>query len=337
MSKSIHHILVWVGIYVAYTIMLSFHGDPVSMMLLNFYQVSMYVVAYYLLRYIQIPYLYDQKKFGLFALSLILSSVFVYMLYRGCVIYFLDGVRGFSKQLHYEPMADYLVKVIRFYSPAMALLALESHFKGKKEKERILQLEKEKLSNELKYLKAQINPNFLFNTLNNLYAHVRNESPKAPDMIMKLSGILDYVLYQSQHTSVQLSKEVETIENFIELEQIRYGNNLNIGFNSGGDLSVPISPLVLMAIVENAFKQESMSITKASKIDIQVLEKNKTIHFKIVSVKNEGLENIIRSKNNTDDILAIKRQLDLVYPEQHDLAIADLDDSFNVTLTINSN
>jgi len=297
MSKPINHILIWVGIYIIYTIMLSFNTDPVSMMLLNLVQV----------------------------------------LYRGCVIYILDGRRGFTKQLYYEPFADYLVKVIRFYSPAMALLALESHFKGKNEKKRILQLEKEKLSTELKYLKAQINPNFLFNTLNELYTHVQNESPQAPDMILKLSGILDYVLYQSQNSNVQLENEVESIKNFIDLEKIRYGENLDVLLEVTGDLSIPFSPLVLFSVVENAFKQNHINQMNPSKIEIKILEKNHKLHCKIVTYKNDNIGTSTYTNEDTAGSLAIKRQLDLVYPDKHDLIIQDLPNSLNVSLTINLN
>jgi len=145
-------------------------------------------------------------------------------------------------------LIDYLTQTVQFYSPAMALLAWESHHERKAEQERIHQLEKEKLNTELKFLKAQLNPHFLFNTLNNLYSFVVTGSPKAPEMILGLSGILDYVLYRSQQASVPLAEEITAIENFINLEKIRYGDRLEINYQTAGNKSVPIKRALVYQI-----------------------------------------------------------------------------------------
>jgi len=334
MSNLVRHTLLWVGIYVVYTVMLSINNDPIAIMLLNLLTTTLYIIAYYLLRNVQIPYLYDENKIVLFVGSIVVTSLFLYGFYRLVAVYWLDGVRGISSDLGYTPLGDYLVKAIRFYSPAMALLALESYFEGRKEQVRIQRLEKEKLVNELKFLKAQINPHFLFNTLNNLYSYVLTESPKAPDMILRLSGILDYVLYRSQQSTVLLSEEVQTIEHFLMLEKTRYGERLDIQFQTNGDLSVPISPLILLSLVENAFKHGASGDIDQPKICIDIFEKNKNIHCHVWNTKSNYQGELNDAYKKGIGLSNIRRQLELVYPLQHELSIEDGKEEFRVNLKI---
>ena len=334
MNKLVQHVFVWVGIYVVYTIMLSINADPIAVMLLNLLTVGLYMMAYYLLRNVQIPYLYDKNKTILFIASVVISSILLYVIYRGGLIYVLDGVRGLSSKNRYTLVGDYLVKAIRFYTPAMALFAIESYFEGRNEQIRIQRLEKEKLANELKFLKAQINPHFLFNTLNNLYSYVLQESPKAPDMILRLSGILDYVLYRSQQATVLLSEEVETIENFLALEKIRYGDRLAVAFQTEGDLSIPISPLILLSLIENAFKHGASGDIDHPKIRIHIFEKNKSIHCEVWNTKTTYNGELNDAYKKGIGLSNIQRQLVLVYPQKHELKIVDGEESFTVNLKI---
>ena len=255
MKKILNHIFLWVSIYIVYTYMMSFYEDLEGRMVANLVNVPLFMLAYYFLRYVQIPYLYNQGKMIQFVLSIIVSSFVIGSICRINGILWMDEYFGRGEEdIPFITMGAYLLKTVRYYTPAMAILAWESHQERRKELERMQLLEKEKIANELKFLKAQINPHFLFNTLNNLYSYVVNQSPKAPDMIMQLSGILDYVLYKSQKKEVPLCSEVNTIEHFLKLEQIRYGDRLQVNFKTEGNMTIPISPLILLSIVENAFK-----------------------------------------------------------------------------------
>jgi len=187
--------------------------------------------------------------------------------------------------------------------------------------ERIQLLEKEKLANELKFLKAQINPHFLFNTLNNLYSFVLIQSPKAPDMIMQLSGILDYVLYKSQNKEVALNDEVKTIEHFIKLEQIRYGERLEVELKTDGDLSIGISPLILLSIVENAFKHGASGDIDYPKIKIDIREQNQEIHCVVWNTKSQHVGEINDAYKVGIGLSNIERQLKLIYPEKQEFSV----------------
>lgn len=329
------HTLLWVSIYIVYTYMMSHYDDLQARMLANLVNVPLFMAAYYTLRYWQIPYLYNKGKMGLFILSLLISSYAFAAICRLNGILWMDAYFGQTGDHPFMNLGMYLIKTVRFYTPAMAILAWESHQERRRELERMQLLEKEKLSNELKFLKAQINPHFLFNTLNNLYSYVVNQSPKAPDMIMQLSGILDYILYKSQQKTVPLCEEVTTIEHFLKLEQIRYGNRLEVQFNHTGKLSIPVSPLLLLSVVENAFKHGVSGDIDCPKVHIDIKELDGTVHCKVWNTKSRHQGELNDAYKEGIGLNNLKRQLDLVYPDRHDLQIEDEAAYFCVTLTVN--
>ena len=173
-------------------------------MVVNVVNVVLFMLAYYALKYVQIPYFYNKGKMVAFILSVMFTSLVLAAICRINGLLWMDALNGDTKYIPFMTIGSYLMKTVRFYTPAMALLAWEAHEEQRKERERIQELEKEKIATELKFLKAQINPHFLFNTLNNLYSFVLNRSPKAPEMIMQLSGILDFVLYKSLHKTIPI-------------------------------------------------------------------------------------------------------------------------------------
>lgn len=306
-------------------------------LLINLLNLAIYMSAYYLLKQVQLPYLYNRGKIGLFILSLLGLSVLFYTVWRVAGVLWIDEMRGLKGRMYFMSPIDYMTQTVQFYSPAMALLAWESHYERKAEQERIHHLEKEKLTTELKFLKAQLNPHFLFNTLNNLYSFVVNGSPKAPDMILGLSGILDYVLYRSQQPSVPLSEELIAIENFINLEKIRYGDRLQVDYHIAGKQSVLVSPLLLLSLVENAFKHGASGDIDTPKITIEIQEKSEVITCNVWNTKSSHQGEINDAYKEGIGLSNIKRQLNLVYPNHHTLIIKDAVDSFTILLTIQPN
>lgn len=293
------------------------------------------MAAYYLLRHYQLPKLYNQKKWLLFVLSLLATSLGFYVIWRVAGIVWMDDLQyRNSRDRPFWNTAHYLVQTVQFYSPAIALLAIDTYHDRQREKLRLEQLEKEKLATELKFLKAQINPHFLFNTLNNLYSFVVNQSPKAPDIILQLSGMLDYVLYQSQQESVPLREELNCIENFLQLEQIRYGDRLKVDYQTDGDFTLFVAPLLLLSIVENAFKHGASGDIDEPKIQIQIHADIEAIQCKVWNTKSQYQGELNDAYKEGIGLKNVKRQLDLIYPERHELEIKDKMDAFCVNLTI---
>ena len=201
-------------------------------------------------------------------------------------------------------------------------------------KEREKNLVKEKLETELKFLRSQTNPHFLFNTLNNIYALARKKSDKTPEVIMKLSDLLSFMLYQSGKDVIAIEEEIKMIEDYIELQKIRYNDRLSLQLVKNIDKgSQQIAPLLLMPLVENAFKHGASETRFDSFINIDICLENGLLHFFI----ENSIENCESKKENCNIGLSnIKRQLELMYKE-YKLNIDDKDKTFKVNIIINLN
>lgn len=191
--------------------------------------------------------------------------------------------------------------------------------------------ELEKVNAELSYLKLQINPHFLFNTLNNIYSLASVQSTQTPAAVMKLSEIMRYVIYDAQADYVPVDKEIEYIRNYIELQKMRSNDKLLLNFETSGDLSsYKIAPLLLLSFIENAFKY-GISNHEKSNIRISITVNNGMLEM----IVNNTIFN--RPHNNHINNIGIpnsSRRLELLYPAKHILTVNKLDNVFNVDLKI---
>ncbi|MBS1731316.1 MAG: histidine kinase [Bacteroidetes bacterium] len=194
-----------------------------------------------------------------------------------------------------------------------------------------LNAQQEKVTAELQLLKAQVHPHFLFNTLNNIYSFSLENSPKTPGLILKLSNLLSYMLYDCRSAEVRLGKELDIIKNYIELEQERYGNKIDISWNVNGDVQdIFIAPLLLIPFIENAFKHGTSEQIEKSWLTVDISVKENKLKAKIANSKNEFA---LHSKNGIG-IENVKKRLAFIYPEQHELKINEESNFYVVSLTI---
>ncbi len=268
----------------------------------------------------------------LFGLSIPFIGFILYFTWRIAGRLWLDDLRGL--QPDFMRFDRYLFYVVQFYSPAVLLLAWEIQDERRKDTEQLLELEKEKISTELKFLKAQLNPHFLFNSFNNLYSLVINGDPKGPKMILQLSAILDYILYKSQQDVVPLSEEIHIVNEYIALEKIRYGERLIVDLECSGDQEIPISPLLILTLVENAFKHGASMDIDTPKIIIDINVEKENIICRIWNTKSaySGESKDVHKKGI--GLSNVKRQLELRYPNQHDLTIKETEKDYQVDLTL---
>lgn len=198
---------------------------------------------------------------------------------------------------------------------------------------RLKKIQNEKLKAEVNYLKAQINPHFLFNTLNSIYALTLKKSDQAPWAVLKLSDMMRYVVTESDSEKVPLEYEIQYISDYIDLQKLRMGNNTDFTFEIKGEPNRKrIAPIILVNYVENAFKY-GVNPDEASKIKIIITLDPKGVELlvenKITVRKNSIMEQTTEGNRNT------KRRLDYFYPDKHQLEVNQNDDFYSVKLYLN--
>ena len=191
-------------------------------------------------------------------------------------------------------------------------------------------LKAEKAKTELSLLRMQINPHFFFNTLNNLYALTIKNSKQAPEVILKLSDMMRYTIYEGEKELVTLNDEIDYLNNYIELHKIRYKKSVDIIFTQDIDTSLQIAPLLFIILLENAFKHGIQTLAENAYIHMSLKENKEQICFEIENnfdPKEEAKSNGIGLKN-------LKKRLSLLYPQKHDLIVEKTKNTYKTTLKI---
>lgn len=192
-------------------------------------------------------------------------------------------------------------------------------------------IERERLESELKMLKFQINPHFLFNTLNNLHTLVYKKSDNAPEVVMKLSSLMRYMLYETEGNYVSLTKELEYLQNFVELQKLRLASNQKVNMTIRGEVNgYEIAPLLLVPFIENAFKHGTRA-SKETQIEILVSISNGVLTFNCI---NDYQPNIQTQVNSGIGLANVKKRLELMYNGRYQLNIDTSNNKYNVNLTL---
>jgi len=198
------------------------------------------------------------------------------------------------------------------------------------------ELETQTMQSELRFLKSQINPHFLFNTLNNLYALTLKKSDLAPEIVLKLSEMMRYMLYECNEKSVPLSKEVNYLQNYLDLEALRQGKNVEIEFEVNGQISdQKIAPLMFIPFLENSFKHGLSHHISKGYVKIQLDASDTTIHLYIENSKPESLPLPDHSRRSGGiGLVNVRRRLDLLYPGKYELRLNDTPQTYAIELTL---
>jgi sensor histidine kinase YesM len=203
--------------------------------------------------------------------------------------------------------------------------------KWQKDKQEREDLEKDKVSSELSFLKAQINPHFFFNTLNNIYALTKVDADEAGKAIHQLSRMMRYLLYETQQGQTMLSQEIAFVKDYIGLMQLRLTDAVKVDFEAPDNLTDrPMAPMLLLPFVENAFKH-GVSTTHESHINIVILQRGNLLDFMI---KNSIMKDksISLDTNSGIGLVNTRRRLDLLYPGKYTLANGGLDNGNEYTV-----
>ena len=342
-KRWLSHVIFWVLLLFSYSLAMingydSFYKSFNRNLILLIPQV---LASYFIIYYLNPKYLY-QKKYILFGVLFVLGTYVFSILARVLLVHIIEELYReppFRKESIYEIATDlkklYKDFFYRVYLPVFLVVSIKLVKERFEEKNRQEILQKEKVTAELNFMKAQIHPHFLFNTLNNLYVLTLQKSDKASETVLKLSEMLDYMLYKCNSNSVTIAEEIQLIKNYINLEQLRYGDRLNVIFNLDVDFDqTQIAPLILVSLIENAFKHGASGTVKTPKIAIEFQVKNNVLQFSIYNTKPTQVQKDETNFKKGIGLQNIKNQLSLIYPDKHVFEIKETKESYLVDLTI---
>jgi len=290
--------------------------------------------SYYVLYYI-LPKLLnnkgDRKKYISLLLLALVITVFTY---RAIALFFIKpviyrGTMNFGPYFSGAWLLNMLMD-IGFASGAAIMIKQFRLQLADQEKEK--SLIRDKLGTELKFLRNQTNPHFLFNTLNNIYALARKKSDETADVVMKLSKLLRFMLYESKNEQIKISDEIKILDDYIALEKIRYNERLAVSFLLEIDNeNEQIAPLLLIPFVENAFKHGASESRFESFIHLDIKLQGGILEFYIENTKEPNGK---KTGNENIGLTNVRRQLELLYKE-HEILVESETAVFKVFLKIN--
>lgn len=300
----------------------------------RFYLILPEILFTYLIVYYVIPKFYLRNKYFSFSVLTICLTIIFFIV--SCFLSYK------TKNFYHEPINNQLVilwhysmKFITEGPPIACILFLtikmfKNHYQKLEEKQ---MLAKENKDAELQLLKAQVNPHFLFNTLNNIYSFTLNKSEQAGVLVKKLTSVFRYMTDDCNQALVPLDKELKMLQDYIGLEKVRYGNRISIDINISGDATGKmITPLLMIPLIENSFKHGTSQMLEKPWIILDIIINKKTLTF---SLKNSRpLQTNLSNGKNGLGLKNVKKRLELIYPHEHELNIETNGKQFSVHLEI---
>ncbi len=287
-----------------------------------------YLMAALVINYVLLSKYYYKGKYLQFAIGIVVVII-------GCVLIeelvlekiFFPDTRG-------SRFTGVLFNFIRMIPMIMLFVGSKFAWDAQRKERELAQLKGAINDSQLQFLKSQINPHFLFNSLNNLYSYALEKSEKTPGIILELSSLLRYMLYDCRESYVPLDKEAKYIHDFIKLQSLQIEDRGDVTFTSSGNFKGRvIAPLILIVFIENCFKHSTSSQSDKIKIAIDLTLDNDVVYLKC--------QNTHAKSSNTNNLAQgiglenVKKRLALMYPDKHKLRINDSEDVYTVDLKIN--
>ncbi|MCU0469717.1 MAG: histidine kinase [Arcicella sp.] len=277
---------------------------------------------FYINSEILIPKILNKKGIWVYLVGALLLISAAFLINSFIRTTFLSG--------QFFPRTGSTFQLLFFLALSTSYRIISDNQKAEKEKK---ERETEKLKSELSFLRSQISPHFMFNVLNSIVSLSRRKPEKVEPVVVKLSDLMRYMLYESDDAKVTLERETQYLKAYIELQQLRFGDDISINFKINDlDIHQTIEPMLLIPFVENAFKH-GVGMIKSPTIDIDLHTQNAKLIFE---VKNKTNKQFKESKDGASGIgLAnVKRRLELLYPNNHQLIIEDEEHSYSIRLMI---
>lgn len=329
-NKPILHVAFWLmyGSYFLFAISVGRRGDPDWGRIIPDF--SLYILFLLVISYSNyfffLPRLIRDRNFSRYLMTYVpVFLTLVFLLFKCRQFIILTLGEGTNTWVYSARFALSVFMAAFFVSAFVGLLKfIEDYF----------ELANQQLNSELRFLKAQVNPHFLFNTLNNLYYLAVNQSDQTPEVVAKLSGMMRYMIHESNTETVPLSKEVAYMENYLDLEKLRLNEAVPIAFEVQGEISgARITPLILITFLENAFKHGISNAREGSWITVRLSVKGQHLHYQVAnSIVAQG-EKTVREASGIG-LVSVRRRLELSYPGKHEISVSEDDERYRVDLKI---
>ena len=335
-----YHVIFWCLYFLFNTLRWgSYFGDYEYSLKTNSLGFPIHMILCYLNIYVLMPVFVYKKKYLTYVIMLV-TALFVMVLVKFNLTYFLvsKNVWPEGPEIIHKITLNYSIDMMIGELYVIAFVtAIKTTSDWIKEKKRLTDMERLQLQTELMFLRMQVSPHFFFNTLNNIYSLAIEKSDKTPKLILKLSELMHYLLYETKKKRQNLEKEILCIQNYLDLERIRHGETLEVNMNISGDIrNKKIAPMILLSFVENAFKHGAKKNIGEIKIDISFEVKDDFLYFRI-SNPTPAVTNFRQQfdKKGGIGMENVKKRLSLGYDEDdYDLKIINEKKIFTVNLKI---
>ncbi len=297
--------------------------------------VSIHAMVSYFNIYFLFPNILKKRNYGAYAVAILLTiSLATFLL--TLVLMALNTLSAQFKPDLFSLgfMVNAGIAITYTTAVTMSLKLVKQWYENERLAKELEQLNTE---TELKYLKSQINPHFLFNSLNSVYALSLQKSDHAPELILKLSDILRYILYDGGEKKVSLSQEIKYLKSYLELEKVRHGDRLNLEIDIHGNYDhYEIAPMLLIPFVENSFKHGLGKDKDTGFVNVHLHVENDQLHFHIVNSKPKNGHELSKQKGYRGGIglKNVRKRLNLLYPNKHALELGDIKNEYVVSLQL---
>jgi len=326
-----YHVIFWVLFYV-FLVIIDYDGSHYLYTLIKeLINIIFFAVIVYINLLFLIPSYLSTKNFFYYLISLAITAAILTPI-KTLVLYLISFNEpmlqaNFIENQAYIFMSSYFIGI-----SATIYHIINDWLINQREKK---ELKSQTLQSELKFLKSQINPHFLFNTLNSLYALTIKKSDLAPEIVLKLSEMMRYMLYECNEKEVPLEKEINYIKNYLELEKIRHGSDCKILFNIEGQLENRfIAPLMFIPFIENSFKHGLNKQLGDTYVHIDMKIEGEEIIMLIENSKSHSVPSTHKKRSGGIGLVNIKRRLELLYPGKYLLEINENPNNYLVNLSI---
>ena len=337
----LYHILFWIGYQLFWTVLFNSANiftwsTAITIVVLSIAQAT----GAYLNIYYFIPSFLRKQHYGRYALGFILcvfiSSLLTTFSYQG-MYYAVNGSWNVAGDWFRGTYPEFVgVMVSLAFTAVVFVMIIKLTKDWLKNQRHTQQLEKEKLETELKFLRSQFNPHFLFNTINSIHFLIRKDPELASDTLAKFSDLLRYQLYECNEARIPLKKEVHYLSNFVALEKLRNSERLSVSLDVSENVNgAQVAPFILMPFVENAFKHASKGKQQDNFIRVSLRQSPQQLQFDVENSKETGAANTREAVYYGGiGLVNVRRRLALLYPQRHTLRIDERDNTYSVHLTL---